>query len=113
LVADSPDKGIGDRAKDAERITTPLAEAMRSAEDRLIILSAYFVPLSGRVEFLTDLADRGVDVTVVTNSLAANNQFTVHGDYAPARKPPLGQAQHRAWRDDRGPGAGRHLRRLR
>ena len=32
---------------------------------------------------------RGIDVTIITNSLAANNQFTVHGGYAPSRKPLL------------------------
>jgi putative cardiolipin synthase len=30
-----------------------------------------------------------VQITVITNSLAANNQFTVHGGYAPSRKPLL------------------------
>jgi putative cardiolipin synthase len=33
--------------------------------------------------------NRGVDVTIITNSLAANNQSSVHGGYAPSRKPLL------------------------
>jgi putative cardiolipin synthase len=89
MVVDSPDKGISEKADQAERITTPLQEAMQAADEKLVILSAYFVPLDSGVKFLAGLAARGVDVTVITNSLAANNQFTVHGGYAPSRKPLL------------------------
>lgn len=89
LVVDSPDKGVKSRAKDADLITAPLVEALRAAQKEVIIVSAYFVPLDSGVRFLTELEGRGVEVTVVTNSLAANNQFTVHGGYAPSRKPLL------------------------
>jgi putative cardiolipin synthase len=89
LVVDSPDKGIKAKAKDADSITTPLIQSIRSAERELIIISPYFVPLKSGIEGLAALEQRGVEVTVITNSLAANNQFTVHGGYAPARKPLL------------------------
>ena len=89
LVVDSPDKGIKSKAKDAESIMTPLVEALAAAEREVLIVSAYFVPLKDGIEGLAELEERGVDVTVITNSLAANNQFTVHGGYAPARKPLL------------------------
>ena len=64
-------------------------KALQSAKKELIIVSPYFVPRKTGVAFLSELQARGVDVTVVTNSLAANNQVTVHGGYAPARKPLL------------------------
>jgi putative cardiolipin synthase len=89
LVVDSPDKGIKSKAKDADLITAPLAAALQAAKKKVVIVSAYFVPLKSGVEFLTALEERGVDVTIVTNSLAANNQFTVHAGYAPSRKPLL------------------------
>ena len=89
LVVDSPDKGIKKKAKEADLITTPLAEALLGAEREVMIISAYFVPLKSGIEALVGLEERGVDVTVITNSLAANNQFTVHGGYAPSRKPLL------------------------
>ena len=54
-----------------------------------MIVSPYFVPLQSGIEGLAKLQKRGVQVTVITNSLAANNQFTVHGGYAPSRKPLL------------------------
>ena len=89
LVVDSPDKGIKAKAEEADSITTPLIESIRAAERELIIISPYFVPLKSGVESLAGLEKRGVEVTVITNSLAANNQFTVHGGYAPSRKPLL------------------------
>ena len=89
LVVDSPDKGIKAKAKDADSITTPLIQSIRTSERELIIISPYFVPLKSGVEGLAALEQRGVEVTVITNSLAANNQFTVHGGYAPSRKPLL------------------------
>ena len=89
LVVDSPDKGVKSKAKKADSITTPLAESLFSAERELIILSPYFVPLKTGIDRLSELQKRGVNVTIITNSLAANNQFTVHGGYAPSRKPLL------------------------
>ncbi|HSN51985.1 MAG TPA: phospholipase D family protein [Woeseiaceae bacterium] len=89
LVVDSPDKGIKGRAKGADSIVTPLVESISSAQRELIIISPYFVPTKSGVEGLAGLEQRGVEVIVITNSLAANNQFTVHGGYAPSRKPLL------------------------
>ena len=89
FVYDPPDKGIKGRAADDALITAPLAESLRAAEDEVIIVSPYFVPLERGIESLSRLVDRGIDVTVITNSLAANNQFTVHAGYKPARKPLL------------------------
>lgn len=89
LVYDSPDKGIKSKAEDAASITTPLIESLRSAEKELVVLSPYFVPRKSGIEGFSALQASGVNVTIITNSLAANNQFTVHGGYAPSRKPLL------------------------
>ncbi len=89
LVVDSPDKGIKKRAQDADSITTPLIESIQSAERELLIISPYFVLRKAGIEGLAELQKSGINVIVVTNSLAANNQFTVHGGYAPSRKPLL------------------------
>ena len=48
----------------------PLVESIRAAERELIIISSYFVPLESGVEGLAALERRGVEVVVVTNSLA-------------------------------------------
>ena len=89
LAVDSPDKAFKDRAKSAASITTPLRESLLSAKTEVIIISPYFVPRKSGVEAISDLQRKGVNVTVITNSLAANNQSSVHGGYAPSRKPLL------------------------
>ena len=89
LVYDSPDKGIKSKDGPEIAITMPLGEALKSAKEEVIIVSPYFVPRKLGIEFLSDMQARGVDVTIVTNSLAANNQLTVHGGYSPSRKPLL------------------------
>ncbi len=89
LVYDSPDKGIKSADGPTIAITARLGEALRSAEEELVVVSPYFVPRKKGVEFFSGLVDRGVDVTIVTNSLAANNHAIVHGGYTPSRKPLL------------------------
>jgi putative cardiolipin synthase len=87
LVYDSPDKGIKSRSSEAASITEPLAKSIASAKKEVIIVSPYFVPLKSSVEALTGIEARGVEVAIITNSLAANNQFAVHAGYKPSRKP--------------------------
>ena len=89
LAVDSPDKAFKSKAKEAASITTPLRESILSAKKEVIIVSPYFVPLKSGIAAISELQRSGVDVTVITNSLAANNQSSVHGGYAPSRKPLL------------------------
>lgn len=89
LIYDSPDKGIKSKSGPSIAIIAPLIEALQSAEKELIVMSPYFVPRKTGIEFFSELQARGVNVTIITNSLAANNQLTVHGGYAPSRKPLL------------------------
>jgi len=89
LVVDSPDKGIKSRAAEAASITTPLVASLLSAKNEVIVLSPYFVPLKGGIEGFSELQASGVNVVIITNSLAANNQFMVHSGYSPSRKPLL------------------------
>ena len=89
LAVDSPDKGIKAKAKNAVSITTAVLESLRSAEKDILIITPYFVPLKSGVTVLSEMQQSGVDVTIITNSLASNNQFTTHGGYIPWRKPLL------------------------
>jgi len=89
LAVDSPDKSDKKRAAEAASIVTPLRESILGAESEVLIISPYFVPRKTGEEVFLDMEQRGVDVRVITNSLAANNQKTVHGGYAPSRKPLL------------------------
>lgn len=55
----------------------------------LLIFSPYFVPGEHGVMMLTDLEKRGVQVRILTNSLASNDVGLVHAGYARYRKPLL------------------------
>jgi len=89
LVYDSPDKSIRSKSKNADSIVSSLRESLLSAQQQVLIISPYFVPMRSGAEFLIELEKQGIDVSVVTNSLAANNHAVVHSGYAPARKPLL------------------------
>lgn len=89
LVYDTPDKGIKNKADESEMIITPLIESLSTVERELMIVSPYFVPQKELTQGLIDATNDGIEVSVLTNSLAANNQKTVHGGYAPSRKPLL------------------------
>ena len=89
LAVDSPDKAFKSKAAEADSIVTPLRESLLAAEKETIVVSPYFVPRKTGIEAFSELQSRGIQVTIVTNSLAANNQSSVHGGYAPSRKPLL------------------------
>ncbi len=55
-------------------------------EERLGLVSAYFVPTAAGSRVLQELAESGVEVEVVTNSLEATDVPVVHGAYAPHRR---------------------------
>lgn len=52
----------------------------------LVIISAYFVPTEQGVKRLTELADQGVTVEIITNSLESTDAAVVHGAYSPWRE---------------------------
>ncbi len=89
LVYDSPDKGIKDNKEQTELMAYRLLEELVDAEHQMIIVSPYFVPRKAGIARFKSIREKGVEVIVITNSLSANNQFSVHGGYAPARKPLL------------------------
>jgi len=89
LAVDSPDKAFKSKAAEAASIKTPLRESLLSAQSEIVVLSPYFVPRKSGIEAFSEIQSRGVDVAIITNSLAANNQSSVHAGYAPSRKPLL------------------------
>ena len=86
LVYDSPDKIDANLAQNAKSMVPPLENAIVSAGQELLVISPYFVPREAGIEFLRATVSRGLDVKVITNSLAANNHWVVHSGYAPSRK---------------------------
>jgi putative cardiolipin synthase len=59
---------------------------MGRPEKQLDIVSPYFVPGDRGTELLASVAKRGVTVRILTNSLAASDEKTVHSGYAKRRR---------------------------
>lgn len=85
MLSDPPEKISGGASPD-QLMMPQLLAAMASAKQRLLLVSAYFVPMIAGKTLLCDLAGRGVQVDVLTNSLLSNNVVLVHAFYAPWRK---------------------------
>ena len=66
-----------------------LPRTLGALQRDLLIFSPYFVPGEHGVMMLTDLEKRGVQVRVLTNSLASTDVGIVHAGYAKYRKPLL------------------------
>lgn len=87
-VYDDPSKVGSDGVVDADKRIGPRLQArIGGVERELFIVSPYFIPQDAGTARLTALAARGVKVTVITNSLAANDVGIVHDAYAAYRKP--------------------------
>ncbi|MEO5733962.1 MAG: phospholipase D family protein [Rubrivivax sp.] len=84
LVSDDPAKGLG-RADASVLVPQRLNDVLGAPQHQLLLVSPYFVPTASGTRALTDLANRGVAVGVLTNSLAATDVPAVHAGYAKRR----------------------------
>lgn len=84
VLSDPPEKAMG---QGADRWLMPaLRSHLQGARRQLRIVSPYFIPGDEGTRDLVAMARRGVDVAVLTNSLAATDVTAVHGAYAPCRR---------------------------
>ncbi len=60
------------------------------AQEELLITNAYIIPGERGIEFLRSLVDRGVDLRILTNSLASHDVPAVNSHYEPWRDDILG-----------------------
>lgn len=74
--------GLGGSGKTTER----LAQAVEQATKSVTIQSPYLVMPDGGIEFFKKLVDRGVEVRIVTNSLAATDNLHAFSGYSKQRK---------------------------
>ena len=56
------------------------------AHKELIVVSPYFIPVSGMLEGMSELNDEGVQLKVLTASLASNNHTSAHSHYKKYRR---------------------------
>lgn len=95
VVADAPSKvmGINDEMA-ADTASGMLMSLLGTARSEMILVSPYFVPGHADIDSTQRLCDRGVDITVLTNSLAATDTPIVHTGYARYRLPMLKMGVH-------------------
>ncbi|WP_290001441.1 phospholipase D-like domain-containing protein [Faucicola atlantae] len=77
-----------------QRIVRRLTEVVGVPQRRLSLVSSYFVPTRRGVATLTQLAQRGVDVRVLTNALSATDVPIVQAGYSKHRVPLLRGGVH-------------------
>lgn len=73
----------------ATSVTLDVLKVMSNAQHDIYVVSPYLIPGERGMKSLQAVRARGVKVTIVTNSLAANDVPLVHAGYAPYRIPML------------------------
>jgi cardiolipin synthase C len=87
VVIDDPNKGEYFNEKiEVEGVVDTLVEVARTTTSELIIVSPYFVPGPNGSQALAKYDDRGIDVKVLTNSMAATDQVAAFSGFARYRK---------------------------
>jgi cardiolipin synthase C len=86
VVNDDPAKTLRPDTETDLQLVPKLAKVWNTATTQLDLISPYFVPGEQGTELLVALARRGVQVRVLTNSLAATDEASVHTGYARYRK---------------------------
>lgn len=84
LISDPPSKALGVWSEND--FHKPLVQAIGDIHQEIFFVSPYFVPTGDGTKFLIDLVDKGVDVSVLTNSYDATDVAFVHAGYANYRK---------------------------
>ena len=83
VLADGPAKIASENSPDEQvTIANDIQALMRSAQQELIVISAYFVPGKDGVALLRELVNRGVHIRILTNSLATTDSPLVDTGYA-------------------------------
>ncbi len=86
IVGDDPQK-LGTETDDSTyHLSQELAPYLTEVETELLILSPYFIPGKSGLAFFKELRDRGVQVSILTNSLASTDVAVVHSGYANYRR---------------------------
>jgi putative cardiolipin synthase len=85
VVSDDPAKGLGLEAP-RTLVINKLKKTMGEPVSELNLVSPYFVPTDAGTDAFVALANSGVKVRVLTNSLEATDVAAVHAGYAKHRK---------------------------
>jgi putative cardiolipin synthase len=86
VLYDNPDKIVSPRNAQDLHLSPKLAKHINAVNQELLVISPYFVPGELGVALFERLQQNGVQVKIVTNSLASNDVSIVHAGYAKYRK---------------------------
>ncbi|CAN5663292.1 phospholipase D family protein [soil metagenome] len=87
VLADQPSKILAEGEPEKhETVADEIAALMRSTRSELIVISPYFVPGQKGMALFAGLAEHGVKLRVLTNSLVTTDAPVVHIGYAKYRK---------------------------
>lgn len=86
VVVDDPEKLRASPGTGPFIIGNSFYNTLMRAQSDVLVITPYFVPEQYGADVFADLEARGIDVRIVTNSLAATNHPYVHGGYAPYRE---------------------------
>jgi putative cardiolipin synthase len=85
LVADQPEKIETGPERTDLRIGPELKTLIKNAQSEVLLMSPYFVPSKHDEENFVALAQAGVAVKILTNSLASTDELAVHEGYSSHR----------------------------
>jgi len=67
-------------------LISELGNFILESDKSVFVITPYFIPTEGGLEFWQKVLDKGMSVTIVTNSLASTNHIPVHSGYSRYRK---------------------------
>lgn len=86
VIVDSPHKLRVKVSESQKIVATEIAKELDKAEQQIILFTPYFIPGKSGIKFLEKLRSKGVEIIVITNSLASNNHIAVHSAYSSYRR---------------------------
>jgi putative cardiolipin synthase len=86
FISDTPGKNGNAGLDGGGQITRELMMVLSQARQRITIQSPYLVMPEGGIEFFRELVERGVDVSISTNSLASTDNLQAFSGYSKQRK---------------------------
>lgn len=81
FITDHPMRVRGEDNPDQEAPVQRILSLAEKAKKELLVITAYFVPGANGVAWLSTMVERGIDIHVVTNSLASTDVIAVHTGY--------------------------------
>lgn len=86
LYFDFPTKVIASENETDTHLSEHIVPLFKNAQRSIMIVSPYFMPNPTFMEGVRQLRERGVEITVLTNSLATNDAIPVYAAYAKYQK---------------------------